>query len=71
MENDKWKMLLLVVRRRHKPSPVLIVPGFPNHHNLIDRNVAMLSISIAQVQYAHFHLDHVTTQARTPTAVNV
>ena len=62
---------LLVIRRRNKSRLMVIVPGFPNHHDLINRNVAGFAVSIAQMQDAHLYLDHITTKARSSTAVNV
>ena len=48
-----------------------VVAGFPDGDDLIDRDVAVLSVIVAQVQHARFHFQHVTTHARRAAAVNV
>jgi len=55
----------------HEPSPVIVIPRFPNHHDFIHRDVATLSVRIAQVQHSHLHFEHFTAQARCATAVDI
>lgn len=50
---------------------MVIVACFPDYDDLIDRDVALLPVIVAQVQYSGFHFQHLTAQARSATAVNV
>ena len=63
--------LLLSVWRRDEAGSMVIVACFPNGDDLVDRDVAVLSVIIAQVQHARFHFQHFTTHARRATAINV
>ena len=56
---------------RNETRGVIIVTCFPDYDDLVDRDVAVLSFIIAQVQHAGFHLQYFTTHARRATAVNV
>jgi hypothetical protein len=74
MANDKWKMIngkLFGVWWGNKPGAVSVIPRFPNHYNLIHRDVATLSIIVAQMQHSHFHFEYFTAQARCATAVDI
>ena len=62
---------LLVVGRRDEARAVVIVARFPDGDDLVDRDVAVLPVIIAQVQHARFHLQHLTTHARRAAAVDV
>jgi hypothetical protein len=48
-----------------------VVAGFPDGDDLVDRDVAVISFIIAQVQHAGFHFQHFTAHARRAAAVNV
>jgi hypothetical protein len=50
---------------------MVIVACFPDCDDLVDRDVAVLSVIIAQVQHARFNFQHFTTHARRAAAVNV
>jgi len=62
---------LLIVWRRDEACFMTVVARFPDGDDLIDRDVAVFSIIIAQVQHAGFHFQHFTTHARRAAAVNV
>lgn len=62
---------LFIVWRWDETCFVAVVSGFPDSDDLVDRDVAVFSIIIAQVQHAGFYFQHVTTHARRTAAVNV
>jgi len=62
---------LLSVWRRDEAGAMVVIACFPDYDDLVDRDVAVLPVIIAQVQHARFHLQHVTAQTRRTTAVNV
>ena len=62
---------LLSVRRRDEAGAVVIVTCFPDDDDLLDRDVAILPVVIAQVQHTGFYLQHFTAQTRRPTAVDI
>ena len=62
---------LLIVWSGDKAGAVVIVACFPDHNDLVDRDVAILSVVIPQVQHARFYFQHLTTQARRAAAVDV
>lgn len=65
---DLW---LFIIWRRDEAGFMGVVARFPDGDDLIDRDVAVLSVIIAQVQHAGFNFQHVTTHARCTAAVNV
>jgi len=62
---------LLIVYRRKEAGAVTIVACFPDHDDLVHRDVAVLPVVIAQVQHARFHFQHFTTQTRRATTVDI
>ena len=50
---------------------MLILSRFPNHNDLINRDIAGFAVRIAKVQDTHFYLQHLTTQARAASAIDI
>ena len=62
---------LLIVGWWHETGAVLVVAGFPDRYDLFDRDVAILTIIVAQMKYTCLYLKHVTAKARRTAAVKI
>jgi hypothetical protein len=62
---------LFCILRRDEAGSMVIISGFPDGDDLVDRDVAVLSVIIVQVQHARFYLQYGTPHARRAAAVNV
>jgi len=50
---------------------MIIVARFPDYDNLIDSDVAALSVGISQMQYSAFYFNNISAQARWAAAVDI
>ena len=50
---------------------MFVVARFPDHDDLVDGDIALLAIVVAQMQDAHFYFDNFTTEARSGAAEDI
>lgn len=50
---------------------MIVVAGFPDDHDLINRHVARVPFIITQVSHTRFDLEHLTAQARCAAAEDI
>ena len=62
---------LFCIQCRNEAGAVAVITCFPDHDDLIHRDVAILSVIITKVRHTRFHLQHFTTQARRTSAKNI
>ena len=43
---------------RNESGPVIIVSSFPNYKDLINGNVAVFPVRVAQMEHTHLNLEH-------------
>ena len=66
-----FAFLWLLIVLWHEAGAVFVVARFPDNDDLVDGNIALFAIVVAQMQDAHFHLEDFTTQARSGAAVDI
>ena len=63
--------LWLLIVLWHEAGAVFVVACFPDHDDLVDRDVALFAVVVAQMQDAHFHLEHLAAQAGSGATVDI
>jgi len=55
----------------HEAGAVFVVAGFPDNDDLVDGDIAVFAVVVAQMQDTHFHLEDFTSQARSGAAEDI
>ena len=50
---------------------MFVVARFPDDDDFVDGDVALLAVVVAQMQDAHFYLEHFTSEARSGAAEDI
>ena len=55
----------------HEAGAVFVVTRFPDNDDLVDGDIAVFVVVVAQMQDAHFHFEDFTSQTRSSAAENI